>query len=163
MIISFTGHRPNKIGGFKIPNETYNWIFKQTEIILKNIKPNKAYCGMALGYDQMCAEICIKLQIPFVAAIPFKGQESVWPKSSRDHYFELLSKADKQIIVSDGAYDIKKMQIRNEFMVDHADIVLACWDGSPGGTGNCMQYAIKQMKNWIRINPNNKLITSMMS
>ena len=27
-------------------------------------------------------------------------------------------------------------------MVDHSDLVLAYWDGSSGGTKNCIKYAI---------------------
>ncbi len=33
------------------------------------------------------------------------------------------------------------MQVRNEYMVDRADLVLALWNGTPGGTGNCVRYA----------------------
>jgi hypothetical protein len=35
------------------------------------------------------------------------------------------------------------MQIRNEWMVDHCTHVAALWDGSPGGTGNCIRYVRK--------------------
>lgn len=38
-------------------------------------------------------------------------------------------------------------------MVDLADMVIAVWDGSKGGTGNCVQYAQKKGKEFIRINP----------
>jgi uncharacterized phage-like protein YoqJ len=39
------------------------------------------------------------------------------------------------------------MQIRNEWMVDNAHIVLALWDGSSGGTGNCIKYANRKSVN----------------
>jgi uncharacterized phage-like protein YoqJ len=32
-------------------------------------------------------------------------------------------------------------QLRNEFMVDAADVLAAFFDGSRGGTFNCVQYA----------------------
>jgi len=35
------------------------------------------------------------------------------------------------------------MQTRNIWMVDNCDLVLALWDGSDGGTGNCIKYANK--------------------
>ena len=48
-------------------------------------------------------------------------------------------------IVSPGEYAAFKMQVRNEWMVDQlnpaTDLLLAAWDGSPGGTGNCVKYA----------------------
>ena len=38
-------------------------------------------------------------------------------------------------------------------MVDLADKVIAVWDGSKGGTGNCVRYAGKRGKEIIRVVP----------
>lgn len=38
----------------------------------------------------------------------------------------------------------KAMQIRNEWIVDRADRIIALWDGSFGGTHNCITYANKR-------------------
>lgn len=43
------------------------------------------------------------------------------------------------------------MQKRNEYMVDLADIVIAVWDGSASGTGNCVRYAERCGKQIIQI------------
>lgn len=45
------------------------------------------------------------------------------------------------------------MQKRNEYMTDNSDIVIAVWDGSKGGTANCVRYAKKLNKEIIVINP----------
>jgi uncharacterized phage-like protein YoqJ len=45
------------------------------------------------------------------------------------------------------------MQIRNEWMVDRADQVIAIWDGTSGGTANCVEYATKMNKPILRIDP----------
>ena len=45
------------------------------------------------------------------------------------------------------------MQKRNEYMVDLADVVIAVWDGSNSGTGNCIKYAQKCGKEIIQITP----------
>lgn len=45
------------------------------------------------------------------------------------------------------------MQKRNEYMVDLADRVIAVWDGSKGGTANCIKYAEKVGKEIIKIKP----------
>ena len=55
--------------------------------------------------------------------------------------------------ISEGIYHIAKMQKRNEYMVDKADIVIAVWDGSSGGTGNCVKYAQKVGKSIVKLNP----------
>ena len=46
-----------------------------------------------------------------------------------------------------------KMQTRNEWMVNHCDKLIAVWNGSDGGTGNCVNYAKSINKEIIYINP----------
>jgi uncharacterized phage-like protein YoqJ len=153
MIVAFTGHRPDKLGGYKLPNPTYLHVCQQIDKTLREIKPEKVISGMALGVDQWAANIAIKLGIPFIAAVPFVGQEKAWPLPSQKIFNKLLEKAAEVVIVSEGGYNAAKMQVRNEWMVDRADKVIAIWDGTPGGTGNCVQYAQKIGKEIIRINP----------
>ena len=110
---------------------------------------------MALGWDQWAAGVCIELQIPFIAAVPFLGQEKVWPQVSKDIYHALLKKAVETVIVCEGSYANWKMQKRNEWMVDHCDKLIACYNGDlSGGTYNCVKYAQDQNKEIIVINPN---------
>ena len=45
------------------------------------------------------------------------------------------------------------MDKRNRYMVDHADVLIAVWDGSPSGTGKTVRYAHQQGKSVITINP----------
>ena len=45
------------------------------------------------------------------------------------------------------------MDKRNRYMVDHADYILAVWNGCPSGTGNTVRYAHKKGKTVIVINP----------
>jgi uncharacterized phage-like protein YoqJ len=153
MIVSFTGHRPNKLGGFLLPNPTYIHVCQQLEKTLKELQPTEAISGMALGIDSWAANICIKLGIPFTAAIPFIGQQKAWPQTSQKTYHALLNKAAKQVIVSEGGYTAAKMQIRNQYMCDRCDVLIAVWDGSPGGTGNCVKYAQNIDKKIIFIDP----------
>lgn len=160
MIISFSGHRPDKLPnketGYKLPNPTYNYICRETEKLLLQIKPDKCISGMALGFDQYAAFVCTKLGIPFIAAVPHIGQESIWPEHSKKIYSTLLKKAAEVVIVSDGGYTAWKMQTRNQWMINHCDQVIACWDGTPGGTHNCLQYATQQKKVIHIIDPNHK-------
>lgn len=145
--IGFTGHRPTKMGGYKIPNPTYISIFQTTEDLLLELKPEKCITGVALGYDQLAANICINLGIPFIAAVPFEGQEKKWPEQTQKDYYKLLKKADEIVIVSNGDYSANKMQIRNEWIVNHSDAMIACFDGvSKGGTANCIEFAKEQNK-----------------
>ena len=151
-IVAFTGHRPDKIGGYN-PNPLQDKIRKAITDVLIKIQPEKAISGMALGVDQWAAEICIDLKIPLIAAVPFKGQERIWPQKSKDHYFYLLDKAAEVKIISDGGYAGWKMNKRNEWMVDNCALLIAVWDGTKGGTSNAVKYAESINRDTYRIDP----------
>jgi uncharacterized phage-like protein YoqJ len=153
MIVSFCGHRPNKIGGYKLPNPMYVDICRDIDWLLRELNPDKVITGMALGVDQWAAYIAYKLKIPFIAAIPFEGQELAWPGQSQRTYNILRKLADKEVIVSEGGYSAEKMQTRNKWMVDHCNTLIAIFDGSKGGTGNCVNYAQSINKNIYLIDP----------
>ena len=144
-IVAVTGHRPPKLGlqyGVKAGNpHVYQ---PMVEALLDESPHLRVLTGMALGVDQIMAEACINTLTPFTACIPFVGQESRWPSPSQDYYQKLLDETEKVIVVSDGGFTAEKMQRRNEWMVDHADELWAWWDGSSGGTANCIAYARKQ-------------------
>ena len=80
-------------------------------------------------------------KIPFWAYIPFEGQDLVWPSATRLYYRALLERAALVKVCSPGGYSPKAMQVRNECMVKDCDLLIALWNGSAGGTANCLQYA----------------------
>ena len=172
-----TGHRPNQLFGYDIYSKKYDLIREKLEKVMVS-ESQRAYdkygvdtfryiSGMALGIDTIFFEIALWLRehsgdftVEVVAAVPFLGQESAWPKESRKQYHELLEQADETIVVSKGGYEPWKMQRRNEFMVDHSDVVLAVYNGAKfGGTKNCVDYAQKQNKELIIINPRSGAIS----
>lgn len=145
MIICGSGHRPSKLGGYSeeifqdLVRLASTWLgqnFEEVETVIS---------GMALGWDQALGQAVLDLKewvnFRLVAAVPFKGQESRWPAESRNRYDYLLHEADEVVYVCQEGYAAWKMQRRNEWMVEHSDLVLALWDGSSGGTANCVRYA----------------------
>ena len=137
-----TGHRPDKLGGYS--DAIFNKLVGVAKLAIKDA--DKVISGMALGWDLAIAQAAIDLDIPFIAAVPFKGQECKWPKQTQLKYQEILSKAEKVVYVCEGGYAPYKMQERNKWMVDNSDILVALWNGTPGGTANCISYAEKQNK-----------------
>jgi len=147
MIVSFTGHRPQKLGGFR-PCATHERIRARVRETLLVLKPTEAVSGMAIGFDQWAVEICVELGIPFVAAIPFPGQELKWPWPSQQHYHSLIKKAARIHVIDPEAPKAyweaaQKLHARNHWMVDNSDALVAAWDGSKGGTAECVKYAQK--------------------
>lgn len=155
MILGITGHRHKTFNcGYKIPNPVYNKVKESSRKIFSEFKPEAIISGMAIGSDQWCTEVAIEQQIPFIAAVPFLNQELFWPKDSQHHYRELLEQAKQVEIVSSGGYASWKMQVRNQWIVDQCDVLLAFYSGmGSGGTFNCIQYAKSKNKQIIEINP----------
>lgn len=156
MLIAFTGHRPQKLGGFNDATNMRSVIRTEIMKVVDTVCPRTDMAfisGMALGVDTWAAELAIQNNILFYAYVPFIGQEKAWPTASQTYYHCLLSKAHKTIIVTDGTYAAWKMQRRNEAMVNDCNVLIAVWDGSFGGTYNCIKYAQMVHKRIIIINP----------
>lgn len=150
MIIAGTGHRPDKLGGYSEDN--FNNLVKIGENWLKGLKATKVISGMALGWDQALAQAAINLKIPLIAAIPFTNQDKVWGDKSQEIYKDLLSKAIEIVNVSGfDDYKVEYMQKRNQWMVDNCEILLAMFDGTNGGTANCVKYAEQKNKKIVNI------------
>jgi uncharacterized phage-like protein YoqJ len=149
MILCGTGHRMDKLGGYN--SIVYAKLVKLAEKYLIELNPERVISGMALGWDQALADATNNLKLPLIAAVPFQGQESVWPEVSQDKYFSILDKATDVVYVSEPGYFAEKMQIRNRWMVDQSDLILAIWNGSKGGTYNCIQYAKNSTKKIVNV------------
>jgi uncharacterized phage-like protein YoqJ len=155
MIIGITGRRPPEIGGYKLPNPIYISVCKQLEQQFKELKPTKIISGAAQGADQYAGFVANKLNIPVVYAVPFKNQEKFWPENSQKIYHSLLQKAQEIIIVSEGGFSHEKMQIRNKYIVDNCDVLIAVMqeDCVSGGTYNCVEFAKSINRKIIYIRP----------
>lgn len=138
--ICVTGHRPDKLGGYC--DSTDRMLFAFAKEVLSRVPRENltVITGMALGWDIAIAEACHDGGIPFIAAVPCEEQEKLWASHSQQKYYDLLLKAKEIKVVSEGPFAYRKMQIRNEWMVDHSKAVIALWDGSSGGTKNCVDY-----------------------
>lgn len=154
MNIAITGHRPDSLDkDYSYTSDLWRYIYDELESTFTKINPKKIYTGMALGVDTVAAEIAIKMGIPYVACVPFPGQEEVWTPAQQVHYNMLKEFADSVVNVSPGPMQPSKYQIRNQYMVDNADIVVAVWNGWKGGTRNCVEYALRQQVPVWRIDP----------
>lgn len=141
LTVAFTGHRPDKLGGWDPLHPVVHRVKTAIRRALAEEWPKYVISGMALGVDQWAAEIAVELGIPFIAALACDNPEAPWPLPSQERYRALIAKARQVVIVSPGPYKPWKLQRRNEWMVDNCDRLFAVHDGSGGGTFNCLMYA----------------------
>lgn len=143
MILTATGHRPDKLfpGGWQADRE--RWESRLTDFAADHLveqQPSEVISGMALGWDTAIALAALRLGIPLTAAVPFEGQERLWPGRDQVRYREILEQAAHVEIVCRHKLTIA-FAIRNEWMIDRCGRLLALYDGSHGGTHNAVSYA----------------------
>ena len=145
----FTGHRPNKLPwGTNEQNEMCLKLKDELNARLEGICEmgyRHFICGMAIGCDMYFAEAVLELKkkypdISLEAAIPCGSQPERWTVEQRKRYNNLLDSSEK-VTVLQITYSADCMMKRNMYMVDHSSLLLACFNGSPGGTMNTLLYA----------------------
>lgn len=150
MKIAITGHRPGKLYGYSFSDPQYTILKEKFKSILKKYDATTAYTGMALGTDTVFANAVLDLKkeglnIRLVSVLPCANQDKKWSQKDQKRYQEILQAADEVVQLSEEEYCPELMRIRNRWLVDHADMLIAVWDGSNSGTSNCIQYAIPKI------------------
>ena len=145
----FTGHRPQKLP-WGMNEKDPRCLALKLELAarleaLAELGYRRFICGMALGCDMYFAEAVLALRdrypdVRLEAAIPFGDQPGRWNAEQRRRYNRLIDAADKLTILQ-LHYTSDCMQRRNRYMVDRSSLLLACYDGRPGGTMQTILYA----------------------
>lgn len=168
--ISLTGHRPDKLAGYDLRKPFYYKLHAQLLSIVEKVltdNPGKIiwlHSGLALGADMVWGFVAKTAKnkypnrIKFYAEIPVINQSKVWKnKIDKNRWKELYGLADDKTVYAE-TYSPKVMQERNIGMIDHADFLIAIYDGSKGGTGNAVSYAKKVKKELLIIKPDEILL-----
>ncbi len=146
----FTGHRSQKLP----------WRFNEEDERCKNMKEvlqheiEKAIqsgyatfiCGMAIGFDMICAETVIALKsryknIKIIGALPCKTQDIKWSEKDKKRYRNLLTQLDDIRCIYDEYIGAECMIERNKFMVNNSSLMIALFNGLSGGTKSTIDYA----------------------
>ena len=140
-------------------------------------------CGMAMGFDLAAAEAVLACRdsqtasvfspavasvsaffpephsphmpmpgLRLVAVIPFRGQESRFPAVDRERFRRVLAAADHSVTLS-PSYHAGCYAVRNNYLVEHAALLVAWYDGSPGGTHYTVRRALVRGLEFINLHP----------
>ena len=149
----FTGHRPQKLPwGFNERHPQCENLKKRLAVEIENaIKEgyHTFWCGMALGFDLMCAEAVLKLKkhypkIKLFGALPCKNQEKKWHLIWQERYQQILAQLDGVRCIFDEYNGAECMHERNQFMINASSLVVALFDGKAGGTKKTLEFAKKK-------------------
>ncbi len=106
------------------------------------------YNGMAQGFDLLAAEATLMLkkqypQVRLIACIPCYHQEKNYTDTDKARYAAILQKADEKILLSEN-YFRGCMLVRNKYMVDRADVLIAYYNHEKGGAAYTVKYCQKK-------------------
>ena len=141
----FTGHRPEKL------RQTEQEVCIRLEREIQSAVENGFHTfitGMARGVDTYCGEITLALraqypEITLEAAIPCPSQPEGWTPEQQARWQAMVERCDYETMVQDH-YSAGCMQRRNRYMVDHAQRLIAVFDGQEGGTRRTVEYAMRR-------------------
>ena len=148
----FTGHRPAKLPWRYNEEDARCLALKRRLADAVETAYEEGYrhflCGMAMGCDLYFCECVLALrerhpEVTVEAAIPCPTQADTWPEVQRERYRRLVAACDFETMVS-SEYAPSCMQRRDRYMVDHASLLIAAFDGSPGGTRYTVEYAMRR-------------------
>lgn len=117
-----------------------------TRIIQRVRGPVTGVTSLAIGADQLFAEIVIELGGTVEVVIPFKGYESTFKSGpSLENYRRLLASAVKVTTLPLQKTEEESYLAAGKLVAETTDKLIAIWDGKEaeglGGTGDVVAYA----------------------
>ena len=171
-VCAITGHRPTR---FKY-NENNNGCrrlkrrLKDQLVSLYEQGVRRFYIGGALGVDMWSGELLLELkeqpeysEIELVLALPYSGHDAGWDKRSR-YRLSVLRQHSAEVLVVGSTENPPAVnyKLRNQYMVDHADCLLAVYDNERNlrsGTMQTVNYARKKKLPITLIHPDSAAIS----
>lgn len=148
----FTGHRPKKMDmGEK---EVKSLLEKAIDDAIA-----EGYVtfitGMAMGTDIWAGEIVLERKklnkdIHLICALPHPGFENRRSLTEKMRFNQIIKNADLVKEINDH-YFTGCYQVRNEWMVDHSNLVIAGFNGQKSGTKNTVDYAKRKGVNVVNV------------
>ncbi len=155
MRVSFTGHRPEKICGWveaplSVEISLRKALAREIVRLTEEEGAEVFVSGMAPGVDLWAADEVLRLRSEgrivsstrLELAIPYPSFERSFDAAWHPLYHDILAKADAVHYVCHG-YHKGCYTLRNDFLVENADLMLAYYEGSEGGTRYTLRRAAK--------------------
>jgi hypothetical protein len=123
----------------------------------------QAVSAGAEGSDTIFAEAAIAVGIPLVLVRPFRGYEADFADApSRDRYLRSRQHAHREVGLRYLERSPRAYLAAMEWIVSNSDLLLAAWDGQPGGgyggTADAVARAKRGRRPWLHLDVVNFLV-----
>lgn len=155
-VCAFTGHRCQNIqerfddkSSFVL--EIKNKLKEEIEYSINELHCDTFMSGMALGIDLWAAQAVLDLKqkypnIKLYCVVPCKTQSDKWNSYYKWRYQNILNRAD-EIIYTGSVYTKECMKIRNEYLINYADVLIAVFDKTKQTSGTAQTLRLAGKKN----------------
>ena len=141
------GLRPPGLGGYDDNEVAADVRERLTEILeaKRIMEPDLVVLtGLGLGAEQLGAEAAALAKVPYVAVLPYPGQESVWPKRTQEGYRSLLDGAAEQIVLQQKPPTSKQqagaaLARRDAWLARSAQEAVVVWDHDDDRVGRLVR------------------------
>ena len=144
--VCFTGHRSLK----GVDYHNLKVLLDDTICALVKKGATDFYCGGALGWDTLCANMVLYLKkrkaqdikLHLVLPCSNEAQTMKWSQTDKDMFYSILSQADS-VEYTSHAYTKECMRIRNARLVELGDCCVAFYNAADtrSGTGQTVRMA----------------------
>ena len=152
MKIGITGHQ-------RLPEASdWKWTKRElVEIVMSVARPLVGISSLAVGTDQLFADIILQEGGTLEAIIPFEDYERTFTtEAEKEEYRRLLSRASHVEVLERVGSDEENYLKAGKRVADKSDLLIAVWDGKPaagvGGTGDIVEYTLTK-KEVVHLNP----------
>jgi hypothetical protein len=152
LTVGITGHR-------KLDDPAgWIWVRRELAALLGPIASLSGVSSLAIGADQVFAEVVLEVKGDLEAVIPFPDYERTFTTESDLTRYQRLTAASKRVeILANGLSDDEAYLEAGRRVSDLSDLVVAVWDGQParglGGTADVVDYAANAGKQIVQLDP----------
>lgn len=144
------------------PGIEWDWVSTALRTEIERVgRIAEAFSSLAVGSDQVFADIAIELGIPHVAILPLEGYERYFDGTDLSNYRRLLNRS-RRIQLKWNGDPQRAFFEAGKYVVQNSNILFAIWDGEPsegfGGTADIVGYAEKSSCRIVQIDPIKKRI-----
>lgn len=150
MKVGITGHQ-------NLTADESNWLKQELETEIKKLKIEEAYSCLAIGSDQLFANVILAKKIPLIAITPCKNYEQTFDENHIEFYKSIVKQASNEIQLDFENPSEEAFYEAGKTVANKSDVVFAFWNNLPakglGGTADIVLFAKKSNKKIIHFNP----------
>lgn len=144
-------------------DEAVAWIRRALDRLIIRQSVSRAFTCLAMGADQLFAELIVEKRIPFTAIIPCVNYDSAFQnQEARTAYLRFVEMADNVMRLDFSRPSKEAFFEGGRRVVQLCQVLFAVWNGKPakgfGGTADIVAYANEAKVRTFHLNPENQKV-----